>query len=254
MKLDINKDINLQLHAPGDKPKCLIMLTSIVLIAGLVIFLAYRNGYWLFNHDIENSQLNTRNAKLGQLHQGFDQLKKELIALSQENAVQQATNKALNRKLLMIEDELTATRKKQLLYADILSSDDLNKGLHIRHFDMRKKANNQGKRRYHYTVILSQAKGGKKIIKGQYVIRITGTEKGKTLSYTHRDLAADGIEAERKFSLKYYQSLEGDIVLPDDFKPNKVTLWIIPKNRQLKTQRKAYQWEPLVSQESSDQL
>ncbi len=248
MKLDIDKDIGLHLPTPGGRSKCLIGLLSVVLVAALIAFLTYKNGFWMFSKDLKGRQLETKTTELTQYHQEFEKLKKDLIALSQENAIQKATNKALNKKLLLVEDQLTESRKKQLLYDDILSSDDENKGLNIRHFDMRKRVNNKGEDRYHYTAVLSQAKGGKKIIQGQYVIRITGRQNGKEVSYTHRDLAADGIEAERKFSLKYYQSLEGDIVIPKDFHPNKVTLWIIPKNRTLKTQRKSYQWKPLISQ------
>ncbi len=249
MKLDINKDIGMQLPAPGEKSRCLMTLLSTLLIAGLVVFGLYKNDYWIFTDDIQGRKLSAGSIELAELQEKFNGLKKELIALSRENSIQQATNKALNREMLEVEEELTTARKNQLLYDDILSADNLNKGLHVRHFDIRKRESGIG-RRYHYTVILSQVRGEKKILKGQYVIRITGKEAGKNKSYSHRELAADGVEAERKFSLKYYQSLEGDIVLPEGFSPDKVTLWIIPKDKKYSTKRKAYQWEPLISQKN----
>ncbi|MEE9351768.1 MAG: DUF6776 family protein [Thiotrichaceae bacterium] len=250
MKLDIDKNIGMSLPAPSDKSRCLITLLSALLIVGLVGLGLYKKNYWVFKHEVKEEKIKVGSVELAELQEKFNTLKKELIALSRENSIQQSTNKALNRKMLEVENELTATRKNQLLYDDILSADDLNKGLHVRHFDMRVKEGLDEGRRYHYTVILSQVRGEKKILKGQYVIRVTGQEAGKTKSYSHRELAADGVEAERKFSLKYYQSLEGDIVLPEAFIPEKVTLWIIPKNKKYSTKRKAYQWEPLIGQQN----
>jgi hypothetical protein len=80
------------------------------------------------------------------------------------------------------------------------------------------------------------------------VIRIEGNKKGKSISFTHHELAADGIEAGRKFSLKYYQSIEGDLILPLGFNAEKVILWVVPKDKNLDTQRKTYQWKPLIAQ------
>jgi len=248
MKLDIDKDIGMSLSAPSEKSRCLITLLSVLVVIALLAFGLYQKDYWFLKKDIQHQQIAGNSIELKVLEERFNGLKKQLIAMSRENSIQQATNKALNRKMLEVEEELTATRKNQLLYDDILSADDLHKGLHIRHFDLREKESDEQNKRYHYTVILSQVRGGKKILKGQYVIRITGTEEGKKKSYSHRELAANGVEAERNFSLKYYQSLEGDIAIPQGFVPEKVTLWIIPKNKKYSTKRKAYQWEPLINQ------
>ena len=246
MKLDIDKEIGIHLPAPNKKAQCLITLFSVLLLISLLIFGLYKKNYWTFKQDVQEQKLEEGEMKLEGFQEKFNRLKKELIALSRENSIQQATNKALNRKMLKVEDELAAARKNQLLYDDILSADNLYEGLHIRHFDMREKEDSDERKRYQYTVILSQVRGEKKILEGQYVIRLTGKEKGENKSYNHRELAADGLEAERKFSLKYYQSLEGDIILPEGFKPEKVTLWIIPKNKKYSTKRKVYQWEPLI--------
>ncbi len=250
MKLDIDKNIGMNLPAPSNKSRCLITLLSMLLVLGLTAFGLYQKNYWLLKSDMQQQRIESDSVELKVLQEQFNGLKKELIALSRENSIQQSTNKALNRKMLEVEDELTAARKNQLLYHDILSADELNKGLHIRHFDLREKGSEASAKRYHYTLILSQVRGGKKIIKGQYVIRITGTENGKKKSYSHRELAADGIEAEKNFSLKYYQSLEGDLIIPESFNAEKVTLWIIPKNKKYSTKRKAYQWKPLVDQKN----
>lgn len=254
MKLDIDKDIGVHLPTPKDKTTCLISIFSALLILGLIGFSLYQKNYWGFTDEIKAQQLaaveasrgkETAIANLQQLQIKFNDLKKELIALSRESTIQQATNKELNRKLLRLEDELTATKKKQLLYKEILAADDLGKGLQIRHFSLQKMSGS-AEHLYHYTLVLSQAKSGKKIRKGQFIIRIQGVEKGTKKTYNHRELTVDGIEAEKNFSLKHYQSLEGDIVLPKGYEPSKITIWIIPSDKKLKTQRKSYQWAPLT--------
>ncbi len=256
MKLDIDKDIGMQLPTPKGRTKCIITIFSVLLMMGLIGFFLYQQNYWNFANELQNQRIETKREKettrasLQQLQMKFNDLKKELIVLSRESSIRQATNKELIRKLLRVEDELTATQNKQLLYKDILAADDQSKGLQIRHFSMQKMGA-AADRLYHYTLVLSQAKSRKKILKGRFIIRVQGVEKGKRKTYSHLELAAGGIEAEQNFSLKYYQSLDGDMVLPKGYVPSKASIWIIPSDKELKTQKKSYQWDQLTEQHFS---
>lgn len=261
MKLDIDKDIGMHLPTPGRKSRCFSILLVLLSLFGLTGLGLHQNNYLVFDHkdaaplvqpelqdNHHQEQLKKENQELKKLQTEFNELKKQLVVMNRENAIQQATNKELNKKLLNVEDELSEAKKKQLLYEDILAPDNLKQGLHVRHFGLSKKETHANERRYRYMLVLSQARGGKKIIQGQYIIRLTGKENGKSKNYSHREIAADGIEANRKFSLKYYQSLEGEIMLPEGFEPEKVTLWIMPKSKNYSNQSKNYQWKPLINQ------
>ena len=78
------------------------------------------------------------------------------------------------------------------------------------------------------------------VVNGHYQLLIVGQLKGNKKSFRHTEIAADTVSHDR-FSLKYYQSLEGGIVLPEGFTPKKIKLSLYAKKT------KSYQWLPLLN-------
>jgi hypothetical protein len=244
----VDRDVGLNLPAPGGSSNCWIGI--VLFLIALLAFSGFLYAKGFVVTESVSSQLKkviaNEEKKLLDQQVKLTALEQKLIAMNREKQIQATTNRELNKKLLSVEDELTEAKEKLLLYKNILAPETEKQGLMIRHFGMRKKVLGSKEKRYHYQIVLYQARGGKKVLKGQYVIRIAGMKDNKRVSYTHRELAADGLEAKRKFALKHYQSLEGDIIIPEDFEPRKVTLWIIPDNKSMSTQSQSYQWDVLA--------
>ncbi len=181
----------------------------------------------------------------------IDNLTQELGVIKREFKIQKVANVELNTKLQLAEQKLSDADEELLLYGNILNAKDLKQGLHIQHFGLKLvKVDKEGKKlqtnqRFHYRVVLSYIRSDNSSVSGSFSINIIGKQKGKSLTLSHKKLVPAGEgTALTGFSLKYYQSMEGDIELPSDFVPEKVKLTVSPSSG--KTLEKKYDWATAI--------
>ena len=72
-------------------------------------------------------------------------------------------------------------------------------------------------------------------------LAIEGTVKGETRTLEWKELASN-VKKQSKFRFRYFQNMEGDILLPDGFKPAWIHITILPKGKKYKKLEKSYSW------------
>ncbi|CAA6809586.1 MAG: Unknown protein [uncultured Thiotrichaceae bacterium] len=249
MKVDIDDALDLtsgtkkNTSSSGGWSMFLILLLSI-LAGGYYL---YTKGYLLDPKTVLGYEQNQQ--QLSSFETELVALKKELLILSRDKQIQQDTNIQLNQKLTKSEDDLKSAREKLLLYENILSASEQKKGIRVRYFGIKPVNRNDEKtRKYAFTLILSKSMRGIDEVTGQYLLRFSGTESQKKVTYTYRDLHLGDSQPDLRFNLKQYASFEGKIKLPEGFKVSNVDVWVIPKNKKLTTQKKSYIWINLMKQ------
>ena len=182
-------------------------------------------------------KMNEQKNLLESRNETIKKLTKELGILKREHKIHIIANVELNKKLQLAEKKLSEADEELLLYGNILNAKDLKQGLHIQHFGLKPvEVDKEGKKipvntRFHYRVVLSYIRSDDSSVKGSFSINIVGKQKGKSVTFNHKDIVPGGDgTALTSFSLKYYQSLEGDVELPKDFTPEKVKLSVNPSS------------------------
>ncbi|HPQ94161.1 MAG: hypothetical protein KDI44_11070 [Thiothrix sp.] len=198
-------------------------------------------------------KLDEQGRQLERQSQALEALEKQLASSVLSGQIQATANEALRRKLLLAEQALTEARQRLLLYEDILSPESLEQGLAIQYLGLKQRElDAQGNklehgREYQYHLVLANIRGSE-LVEGRVEIRFSGTENGQQKSYSLQALRVDeGAEqtATSNFSLKYYQSLEGYLRLPDAFSPQTVTVELMPQQGKSRVTRK-YDWDKLL--------
>jgi len=237
-----------------------IFITTILLLAGLVAWLFF-SGY-LTSVDSEGGlQVTSLRGKMNEQERLLDQQARQLVVVENEavsakrsQKIQETANEKLRRELVLAEGELVEARQKLLLYESILSPEDLEPGLHVQHFGLKRRlVDAAGKkvlhdRLYQYHLVLALIRNDK-AVSGGYVIEISGKENGKKKTYKHTALLPEGETARDKFSLKYYQSLEGGLHLPEGFVPGAVKVKVNSKAGKVSSVTKKYDWSTFAQTE-----
>jgi hypothetical protein len=184
-------------------------------------------------------------------------LEDQLTTAKREQQVQVAANDELSKKYATASADLAAEREKMVLYEGIMTPSALEQGLHIQSFGIKPSMiDKDGKKTdklHHYHLVLSNiTKGGDSTVDGKYSITITGKQGGKSATVTQNDVTPEGEKATSAFSVKHYQSLEGDILFPKDFTPESVKLKVSPSAGEAPDRlTKTYDWAT-VSKPISD--
>jgi hypothetical protein len=169
---------------------------------------------------------------IGQQADKLKSLEDQLATAKRDLQVQAAANDELSKKFSASAADLAAAQEKMKLYEGIVSPSGQEQGLSIQHFDIKPSlVDGQGKKAsglYQYHLELSNTGKGDVSVDGTYSIMITGKQNGKFVTVTQQDVTPEKEKVQTAFSVKNYQSLEGNLLFPKNFTPESIKLKISP--------------------------
>ena len=77
--------------------------------------------------------------------------------------------------------------------------------------------------------MLTQVKRNERYVRGSVEIQLTGTENGKTRRLSLAELSAD--KNNLKFKFRYFQEFSGQLLIPEGFLPERVTIRVVPSGK-----------------------
>jgi hypothetical protein len=79
---------------------------------------------------------------------------------------------------------------------------------------------------FRYKLVLTQVIKNNRVTRGEVEIQIEGVQNGK-----HRTMSLANVSVEKHkklpFKFKYFQSFEGDLIIPDGFVPSRVNVKVV---------------------------
>jgi len=77
---------------------------------------------------------------------------------------------------------------------------------------------------YRFKLVLMQQNKTKNTLKGNLKVVLIGSEKGKAKQYSINPMLSDKEQRKLTFSFKYFQVIDGEIKLPEGFRPEQVSV------------------------------
>ncbi len=200
----------------GIKRRLFVWLAILIGIAGGVAigwYLGSDHGRQLSK---ENSQLS---QQLAVAQQQAVQLQQQIATLQRGRAIDDAANKEVQQTIQDLEEEIQQLSKDVAFYKTIMapsSKDD--KGLKIQKLEL---AASKEPRKFQYKLVLTQVADNSSYISGLVAVNLIGSRGEAAEVLALRDVAgADDLGM--KFRFRYFQDIEGELVLPEDFTASQV--------------------------------
>jgi hypothetical protein len=147
--------------------------------------------------------------------------------------------------LIRLQRELLVQKEELVFYRGIVSPSDAKLGVNLQSFEVRKK-NSQNQ--YSYKLILTKSGKSTKKVSGNAEMLIRGESDGKVSELKLTDLVLEKSSKATKFSFRYFQVFEGDIVLPDGFEPFEVKIAVKPTTKKVKAFTETISWTDILSE------
>lgn len=174
-----------------------------------------------------------------ELEQEIDQLREEKALLERASQIERQAYAELDATLKVLQEEILELKEELAFYRGIVSPRDASSGLQLQTFKIEPngKSNN-----YRYKVVLTQVLKNDRLARGRVNFFVDGLKNDiEPVTLELEQLSEKQIK-ELNYRFKYFQSLEGDIVLPEKFKPLRVTLQITPSSRKQGVIEKTIEW------------
>ncbi|WP_421183641.1 DUF6776 family protein [Aeromonas enteropelogenes] len=194
-----------------------------VLIVGALI------GYFVGNRQelAQSSLLVVQQETLDRQGKAIGQLKTELGVKDTQLATQKAAFEQLQTTLKSQEAQVQELKRQLAFFERIMRPTGEQVGVVIDNLTLQE-TSIPG--RYHYRLALTQPAKKRELFRGQVQIRVEGSQGDKPRVLTGRDLGMK--VSEWRYTLRYFQLLEGNWQLPEGFVPDRIRVTINKDGRQ----------------------
>ena len=218
-------------------------MTRAVLAAMIVAF-----GYLVF--EFGRIQANYNIVDVRKERQVYEDriagLENDIIALKEEVALLE-THRDIDREAYKdVEASLTALQAKIqeqtdaiAFYRGIVSPSDGGAGLRVQDLRLTR---GDSERAYNIRLVLVQSLKHDRKVAGDVSLSIDGEEGGADTTYDFSQLLPADTSANWPFSFRYFQDFDREIVLPDGFTPEKITIEVRSRTRSISSIEESYSW------------
>lgn len=173
----------------------------------------------------------------------LDELRQRVATLGRSDEISRAANRQLEQTLAEREEEIAQLRADVAFYERLVGATGQRRGLAVHSVRMEPESGGA----WHYTVTLTQNLNRGKISKGSVTLQVDGVRAGKLESVRWPELTQREGAPAQDFSFRYFQQLEGSVMLPAGFTPHRVRAFVRADG---KTIEQAFPWEAVTGAES----
>lgn len=180
-------------------------------IWGAFVYGEYRAGF-------DRQAAGVLKDALADAQEQVDALNDQITALQRQRAVDQGASQQLQATLDELQHKQADLQEQVAFYKGIVSPGAGEEGLRVESLRM---SSDGAPRLYHYRLVLTQVRTRELKISGTVYMKIFGMQDGKPVTLDARDVSPTG-KGPTGFAFQYFQSLEGDVLLPPGFAPGHV--------------------------------
>jgi len=174
------------------------------------------------------------------LENQIDNLREEKAVLERNAQIKQKTYEDLDTSLKVLQGEILELKEELAFYRGVVCPRDAAQGLHLQRFKVEPNGKPRG---FRYKVILTQVLKEDRTARGSLMLAFEGVLNNEAKVLNLQDVSEKHIK-EENFSFRYFQNIEGDVQLPPGFKPQRVTIKVVPRHHsgQKESLEKTFDW------------
>ncbi len=174
----------------------------------------------------------------------IDQLEQSVATLTRSDQISRDANRDLQVTLAERDEEIAGLRADIAFYERFVGSTAQRRGLTVHELGLKRQAGEA----WQYTATLTQSLDRGTPSVGQLTMSIEGTRGGRLERLSWADLRQQHDAPGREYSFKYFQQIDGEILLPAGFEPLRVSVRLAPERGAAVEQ--TFTWAELVAAET----
>ena len=217
--------------------------------AGLVLLIVVF-GYLVF--EFGRIQANYNIVDVARERQAFEdhiavldaeiaKLKEEVALLETHREIDREAYKEVEASLMTLQAKIQEQTDAIAFYRGIVSPEDGAAGLKVQDLRLTR---GEAERVYNVRLVLVQSLKHDRKVSGDVVLSIAGEEDGAEASYDYTQLLPSDTDRNWAFSFRYFQDFDREIVLPDGFTPERITIQVRSKTRSIDSIEESFPWTP----------
>ena len=204
-------------------------------------YLVFEFGRIQANYNIVDAakERQTYENRITDLEEHIIALKEEVALLETHRDIDREAYKDVEMSLTTLQAKIQEQTDAIAFYRGIVSPADGAAGLRVQDLKLTR---GQTERTYNIRLVLVQSLQHDRKVSGDVTLSIDGDEGGSATSYSYTQLLPEESSASWPFSFRYFQDFDREIILPDGFTPEKITIEVRSKTRSITSIEESYSW------------
>jgi hypothetical protein len=211
-----------------------------VLIAG-VAYLVFEFGRIQANYNIVDAAQERASFEdqISGLEYDIVGLKEEIALLETHREIDREAYREVEASLMDLQAKIQEQTDAIAFYRGIVSPADGAAGLKVQDLELTR---GQEERSYNVRLVLVQSLKHDRKVTGDVNLSIEGEQGGDVATYEYAQLLREDADKSWPFSFRYFQDFDREIVLPDGFTPQRITIEVRSKTRSISSIEESYSW------------
>jgi hypothetical protein len=228
----------LQQHGKGRTGAYAALLAVLTIVAGYLVF---EFGRIQAEYNIVDAAKERRSLEetIAGLENEIAGLRDQIAVLETHRDIEREAYKEVEANLTSLQTKIQEQRDAIAFYRGIVSPADGKSGLRVQDLRLTRGAE---ERQYNIRLVLVQAKKHDRKVSGDVSLSIVGDLDGVETSIAFADLLPEGADKGWKFSFRYFQDFDRQVVLPDGFTPTRIHVAVESKTRSIASIEESFSW------------
>ena len=166
-------------------------------------------------------------------------LREQLLKIEQAGTVDQQALDNVQQTIVAQREKISQLEEDVLFYKQIMSPENAENGLVIGQLDL---VATDAPRTIRYRMELKQQGNNENVINGHASVNILGMRNYQEISIPLSELSATQLDEDIRLQFRYFQNIEGELMLPENFEPTKVQIMAVAEGDNAKTVQKSFGW------------
>ncbi|MAL99981.1 DUF6776 family protein [Hydrocarboniclastica marina] len=242
MKRATSSDLRVVKHQPGLRLRQFLILLGFSICAGVIgFFIGTRHAE--FQHKDFAKTRAVLAQQVGELQEENTRLRQIQINLERGNHIDQQAILEAQRTISQLEKTVAQLNSDLSFYKNIMAPGEVETNLQVQRLLLSPVGEG---RRFRFRLSLTQVGDNRSYIAGQAAVSILGQRGGEKEVIPLRDVTESIDEVGVAFRFRYFQDVEGEMVLPEGFTPSAVQIVAQAEGNKSARVERRFEWDELI--------
>ncbi len=222
-----------------------LLRVALMLIGGALVAAAVYGSYFFGYHKGTSSeeQVIEERDKLqlayGESVSEVETLRQELANVKLGADVDRQSSENVRQEVIALKSQITELQEDISFYRGLMSPSGNKRGLTIGPLDL---VSSGAPRRYNYKLVMQQLAENHVLLSHRLTFKVIGRLGEMRVAYPLSELSEQVSKESIKLRFKYFQNIQGELVLPEGFEPDSIELVAKSSGRNSATVEKRFGW------------
>ncbi|WP_026287118.1 DUF6776 family protein [Gilvimarinus chinensis] len=225
-------------HRPGRR---LLQVGLICLFTAIAMLASYLFGFWQASGgDLPSFDENERlSVELLEARGELDKLRQQVANLSMASEVDQMASEEVRSEVIELRQQIASLEADISFYRGLMAPGESNSGLALGDVTLRPYGEDG---RYRFKFVVQQIATNHQILNGVLNVELVGRRDGEQVQIPLHEVSDDYDSADIKLRFKYFQNIEGELILPEGFEAQSLELEARSNSSDSERAERSYSW------------